>query len=167
MRKRDNLFVKEEPESTNACLSILKRFYDVWRGQNLKHVDLDTLGALRARAVAFQIGISFLHVSQIVTESGSWFETPTMCEGKSETTAKFCVGSYNEELLDPLRSVTWLMMRFLVFVSIIICFAYCKWKWIADYIILMQHALAFTAVFHLNAEEAESATRSCVLFSVF
>ena len=90
-----------------------------------------------------------IHFSQIVTESGSWFENPMICDIAKDIT-KDCIEGYNEDLLDPLTPVSQVIMKSIVIGSIILCIACYKWRYIADYFILTLNLMVFVSVFQLN-----------------
>ena len=81
-------------QNSNVLVRLLKRFADVWRGRNLRDVDLDTLDLLRVRAWIFQIGVSMLMIAQIISKSGSYFESPIICDVTKEITEN-CIDGYN------------------------------------------------------------------------
>ena len=111
----------------NICVRLFRRFVSVWRGHNIGQVDLTTHSALRARAWIFQAALSIIQLGQIITESGSFFGEPSICDDTAEAKTD-CINDYNKELLDRLRPVTGLLLRVIFAVSAIGCIACCKWR---------------------------------------
>ena len=162
MLDKNNLFVTKV-NSKRSC-GLLRRFADVWRGHNLKHVDQNTLGALRLRTWIFHIGTTVFHIAQIFSESGSYFEIPIICDETKDIT-KDCIDGYNEDFMQALRPITDVLMRILVFSSTFACIACYKWRFIADYFILYIHLMVFIGALHLNMGMKETTqTDICIFF---
>ena len=148
MLNLQNVFVNDRKIKTNICVNFLTRFTDVWKGNDLCKIDLGTLSVLRTRAMLCYFFIAILHISQMITASGSWFEDPVICDGKEITTD--CIEKYDEGLLEPLQPMVWFFMRFASFVGWIAFIACCKWPFIADYFYLLANFFYFIQCFHIN-----------------
>ena len=148
MLYKDNLFVKKP--TSNVCSRLFKRFADVWRGKNSSEIDPNTLGFFRARSWILTSVSCVVQISQIFTEKGSWFEKhPIICDASKEITSD-CIEIYNEDFLKPLRPVTEVLMKIGVIITAIACIASYKWRFIVDYLYLINQVKVFVAAFHLN-----------------
>ena len=129
-----------------AIKELMSRGFNKSRGKSHEAF----LYVLRTRAWLIYTLITFYRAAQALTKTGFWFNEPVGCSSEQ---FQDCLGSYREDLLEPIEGISRFMLRFSIGVAVVINVLSYKWRFLADYCLYMETFMRLCAVFFPNESE--------------